>query len=112
VTGQIYAIRWSNPYTEPPEGQPRELARMVVPRGERPVELLAQLDVLGLGSGWGLHFFGNTDDKPPRRLPPSSRASIRRKRLEARMRRNNPLFADAAIEAALAANPAYYFEGL
>jgi hypothetical protein len=48
------------------------------------------------------------DLKPTRELSLASKQSIRRKRLEARIKANYPLFAEDMIREAIAAKPEYY----
>lgn len=100
-----WTLEWNNPKTNPPEGQPRILVDVTLPRGEKPASLNAQWKP---GTGYGIHFYGAVSLKPPRTLSESAKQSIRRKALARRMRTKNPLFADTAIAAAIAANPTYY----
>jgi len=100
-----WTLRWGNPYTRPPEGQPLVLGSVVLPRGESWEPHLAHLHTLG--DGYAIHF-QLEQAAPPRRLSEATKQSIRRKSLERRLRAKNPLFADAEIAAALAKNPDYY----
>ena len=108
----LFAIQWSNPYTNPPEGMPRELiaitrmqesTRDIPPEIQRVIETVARP-----GSGWGLSIGIDEDARPKRRLSPQTRASIRRKSLERRVRKKAPLLADSIIADEIAANPNYF----
>ncbi len=107
-----FAIKWSNPYTNPPEGMPREL--MAITRVQQstrdiPTEITQALETVALpGSGWTLFVDIDDDARPRRRLSPQAKASIRRKSLERRVRKTAPLFADRIIADELAANPKYF----
>ena len=107
-----FAIRWSNPYTNPPEGMPREL--MTVTRTQEstrdiPQEILEMLATVARpGSGWGLYIGIDEDTRPRRRLSLKAKGSIRRKSLERRVRKKAPLFADRIIAEELASNPRYF----
>lgn len=107
-----FAIKWGNPYTNPPEGTPRELiaiTRMQESTWAIPQEIGQMLEtVVQPGSGWGLFVGVNEDVRPRRRLSLQAKASIRRKSLEGRVRKAAPLFADHIIAAELAANPNYF----
>ena len=86
-----FAIKWGNPYTNPPEGMPRELmeiTRMQESTRDIPPEILQALETVARpGSGWGLFVGIDEDARPRRRLSLRSKASIRRKSLERRVRR-------------------------
>jgi hypothetical protein len=98
-----WALCWSNPYTHPPEGRPRELASEVLPRGQKP----AFMNDWKPGTGYAV-CCGPAVVEAPRRLSIEAKQSMRRKLLARRMRAKNPMFADAAIAAALEAKPDYY----
>jgi len=108
----LYRLAWGNPYTQPPDNLPRVVATEIGRRGPDGFPGIAALCAasprFGLGSGYSVHFYGAIDEKPPRRLSGEARQSIRRKALRRRQERNNPLFAEVAIEAAQARNPEYY----
>ena len=86
-----FAIKWGNPYTNPPEGMPRELmeiTRMQESTRDIPPEILQALETVARpGSGWGLFVGIDEDARPRRRLSLQAKASIRRKSLEPRVRR-------------------------
>src|SRR5437868_15397482 len=96
-----FAIRWGNPYTNPPEGMPRELmaiTRMQVSTRDIPPEIQQLLEnVARPGSGWGLTVGIDEDARPKRRLSPQTRASIRRKSLERRGRKRASLWAASIV---------------
>jgi hypothetical protein len=107
-----FAIRWGNPYTDPPDGMARELialTRMQESTRDVPSEILAMLDgVARPGSGWSLCVGIDEVVRPKRRLSAKAKGSIRRKALERRIRKKAPLFADRFISDELAANPDYF----
>jgi hypothetical protein len=107
-----FAIKWSNPYTNPPEGMPRELmaiTRLQESTRDIPAEITQALETVARpGTGWSLFVGIDQDARPRRRLSPQAKASIRRKSLERRIRRVAPLFADGIIADELAANPKYF----
>jgi hypothetical protein len=107
----LFAIKWGNPYTNPPEGMPRELiavTRMQESTRDIPPEIIKALQVARPGSGWALCIGIDEDARPKRRLSLQAKGNIRRKALERRVRKKAPLFADHIIAAALAANPRYF----
>lgn len=110
-----FAIQWGNPYTNPPEGMPRELITMTrIQESTRdiPLEILQALDTVAMpGSGWSLFVGIDEDARTKRRLSPQAKASIRRKFLERRVRKMAPLFADRIIADEVAANPDYFNVG-
>ncbi len=107
-----FAIRWGNPYTNPPEGMPRELiamTRMQESTRDIPPEIVELLETVARPeSGWGLFVGIDEEARPKRRLSPKAKASIRRKSLERRVRKAAPLFADRIIADELAAKPNYF----
>jgi len=107
-----FAIRWGNPYTNPPEGMPRELiaiTRLQESTRDIPLEIEQMLETIARpGSGWAVAVGIDEDAMPKRRLSPQARGSIRRKSLERRIRKKAPLFADRIIADELAASPNYF----
>ena len=108
----LFAIKWGNPYTNPPEGMPRELiaiTRMQESTRNIPPEIVEALETVARpGSGWALCIGIDEDARPKRRLSLQAKGSIRRKALERRVRKKAPLFADHIIAAELAANARYF----
>ena len=107
-----FSIKWGNPYTNPPEGMPRELmsiTRVQQSTRDIPAEITQALEkVARPGSRWSVFVGIDEDARPRRRLSPQAKASIRRKSRERRIRRVAPLFADRIIADELAANPKYF----
>ncbi len=107
-----FAINWGNPYTNPPEGMPRELiaiTRMQESTRDIPPEIQQLLETVGRpGSGWGLTVGIDEDARPRRRLSLQAKGVIRRKSLGRRVRKKAPLFADRIIADEIAANPKYF----
>ncbi len=108
----LFTIKWSNPYTNPPEGMSRELiaiTRMQESTRDIPPEIKQLLETVVLpGSGWSLCVGIDEDARRRRRLSMKAKGSIRRKTLERRVRKAAPLFADRIIADELAANPNYF----
>src|SRR6266568_8926956 len=80
-----FSIRWGNPYTNPPEGMPRELmavTRLQESTRDIPPEIQEALETLARpGSGWSLFVGVDEDARPRRRLSPQAKGRIRRKSL-------------------------------
>jgi hypothetical protein len=111
-----WSVRWSNPYTVAPDGLPQILMQGVMAPGVKRWSsryvpgcckmLIEQFQAQGIYS-YSLYVDAH-DIKPTRALSLKAKQSIRRKRLEARIRTKYPLFADAMIAEALAAKSDYY----
>ena len=109
VLGHLYRIEWSNPYTEPPAGQPRILAEIYVtsPRAALvPPELAAMHRI---GSGYGISI--RAISQPPVERSPEAKAATRRRLLQRRIVNRYPLLADDMIADAIAQKPDYYLDG-
>jgi very-short-patch-repair endonuclease len=93
----LITVEWRNPYTlmpsSPGGGAP-----------PTPPEMLALWKPVG---GYCITFT-LLPCKPPRRLSAAAKFSIRRKRLEARVQRHCPLFAEEMIAEAMHKRPDYY----
>lgn len=104
-----YALRWSNPYTTPPNGGPLELASVRVPAGSRtPPEIEA---LWRPGAGYAVCIdFEDCSYEPAagRRWTAERKGKVRVKRLESRIAKAFPLFADELIQRELEARPDYY----
>ena len=98
-----YSIEWSNPYTEPPCGD-RVLSTVDLPDGSECPKWMK--DSLQPGSGYSL--FVRFQEPEPRRLSKEGLASVRRKRLRARLDKSAPLFADELFDQEIERNPSYY----
>lgn len=103
-----WSLTWRNPYTQPPEGQPRTLKAMLVTRGEKCPQEIIDLHVPGGGYcvAWSL-----VTQKPIRRWSPEAKAATRRRNLRKRLEKKVPLFADMFEEIELAARPDYFASG-
>jgi hypothetical protein len=108
----LFAIKWGNPYTNPPEGMPRELiaiTRVQESTRDIPPEITEALETVAQpGTGWALCIGIDEDGRPKRRLSLQAKGSIRRKALERRVRKKAPLFADRIIADELVANASYF----
>ena len=103
-----WEARWSNPYTAPPDGQPRIRATTQTPytagSSRTPPEIAAAAPI---GSGYCVAV-SVTDDQPPRRFSQAAKARIRRRNLERRIQRRAPLFAAELLQAELDRRPEYF----
>lgn len=108
----IYSVQWGNPNTNPPNGQPRVLGQKIVSVPEKcgappcPEEI-RKLHVLG--SGYAVYC--DAVQKPIKHWSNERLFAYRRKRLEKRVRKKYPLFAEQMIADALQAKPDYYGVG-
>ena len=107
-TGHVWQVQWSNPYTSPPDGMPRLLAEMFVPRDGADSDSRCPLEISSFHRPKGYTVYATAIRPPLRPLPPERLARLRRQRLERRERAKRPLFADEFIEQALALKPDYY----
>jgi hypothetical protein len=110
VLGSVWSLRWSNPYTTPPDGMPRVRAEVFFPVGHPnygwggcPAELS---DLHVLGSGWVIAWCAV--DAPIKPLSQQALGAVRRKRLARSVRAKYPLLAEQIIEEELAKRPHYY----
>lgn len=106
----IYSLCWSNPYTEPPNGQPKVLAQMTVisnsDKGGAPCCPAEVLNLWVAGSGYAIYC--DYVHLPIQHWSPERTFAYRRKRLEARIRKKYPLFAEQMIAESIQAKPEYY----
>jgi hypothetical protein len=97
-----YSLRWSNPHTQPTG--PYELAQALVPAGsDTPAEIRA-LWQPGMGYAICIDF----DDIPIKKWSAERKGKARRTRLDSRLQKVAPLFADEFRTRELAARPAYF----
>jgi len=119
-----YTVQWGNPYTEPPEGLSRVLARVQVPapRGAGAPDVPAEIErvwseanaafAANLPSGtpamWPWDIYVSVINPAQRQASDEARFRRRRQNLVRRMRRRYPLFAEQMIREALERKPEYY----
>ena len=119
-----YSVRWGNPYTEPPDGMPRVLMTVSVPPNpggsapgipdeiERVWREANAAFVASLPPGepprWPWSVCVGDILPPPRQISDEARFRLRRKRLERRMLRRYPLFAEQFMREQLCRKPGYY----
>jgi hypothetical protein len=104
--GAVWKIQWSNPYTNPPEGQERVITKKFVwYESEFYNRCPSEFSTFNF-PGYGL--FWSAVMKPSKQLPESTLKSIRRKRLERRVENKYPLFADEFIQEELESKSEYY----
>lgn len=112
--GFIWALTWSNPYTDPPPGWPRTVAEIFIPSahpGEgarRSVEISAAHRELIAAGQTGYVVTCTALMPASKQLPPETLASVRQQRLARRMQKQAPLLAGELIRDELAAKPDYY----
>lgn len=104
-----WQIQWSNPYTEPPHGQPR--VRMSVTRATphahpAPAVIDRAIAIIGFGRGWCVSC-GPTMPAG-RKLSPEAKGKMRRRNLERRVQKAAPLFATDLIQIEMAKQSEYY----
>jgi hypothetical protein len=107
--GWTWQIKWGNPYTEPPYGQPRVRYSVTRPvKSAHPVPAIIDraLRIIGLGQGWCLSCGPQMPE--PKRLSPEAKGKMRRRNLERRMEKTAPMFASDLIQIELQTNPEYY----
>jgi len=119
-----YTVQWGNPYTEPPDGLPRLLARVQVSasRGAGAPSVPAEIDrvwseanaafVASLPPGtpvkWPWSVYVSVTEQARRQVSDEARFRRRRQNLVRRIRRRYPLFAEQMIREALERKPEYY----
>jgi hypothetical protein len=113
--GFLLRVEWNHQYTEPPNGWPRLLAEMYVPKedynalhGKMP-ESIASFP-RPLGCGYSLHV--QAIHTPIKSRSKEMLMATRQKLLAKRMTRKYPLFAAAFAAQEVARKPAYYIEGI
>ncbi len=99
-----WTLEWSNPYTNPPDGQPRVLLEEILSRGQEPQEIKKQHI---LGSPYGVHFRPMAT-KQPRQLSIEAKQGIRRKAAVRRIQKAAPLFAASLIAETMNKQPEYF----
>lgn len=109
IIGCVWRVVWGDPYTDPPSGNDRMLVEVFEPVGshywsKRPPEIEAAYP--GVGHGYVISWTYVSD--PIRQLSREALASVRRKRLERRVRQKYPLLAEQIISEELAKKPDYY----
>lgn len=104
----IFELRWGNPYTEPPNGQPRVLISITREQtsGHPFPEEILNHPMNVPGNGYSLS--ARVDPVPQRRLSEAAKGSLRLKSLERRVLKQAPLFAADIIAEQVAKNPDYY----
>ena len=106
----IYSVRWSNPYTSPPDGRPRTLLKVETDQTQPPQTVLDRIDEEGgPGCGWALYCEVTLSEPDPKRKWSKERkAETRRSNLRRRIQKKHPLFFFEIYLQELAARPAYF----
>lgn len=107
MIGAIWALRWSNPYTSPPDGR-RVIKELFFPIDHPylrvcPPELQA---IYIPGNGYSVCWTPVVTS--PKRLPEDKLALVRQKRLRRRMEKRYPLLAEQFIEEEMKKRPKFY----
>jgi len=93
-------LKWNNPYTNPPDGMPHILERMIVDGPHITDEVVQKMTEnhpnYKLGCGYSLHLL--PPDKPVNRWTEEQKAKARLTRRRNYIKHNFPLFADEFIE--------------
>jgi hypothetical protein len=106
MIGSVWSVNWNNPYTNPPEGQPRVLAERFYPMGHACLRNSPpELDAMRRP---GYAIYWAAVNSLPRQLSQDKLAVTRQKRLRRRMEQKYPLFADWMIEQELLKKPSFY----
>ena len=103
-----WSIRWSNPYTKPPDGQPEVLlsvTRAAASGADTPREIS---EAYRIGTGYAIFCCLAEPPVPKRRLSPAAKQKLRRARLRRRLDKRAPLYADELYAEELRAHPDYY----
>ena len=110
-----FRIAWGNPYTSPPDGQPRVLmsvTRLQIGGHPVPEEISRMKEQLGYGTGWCICISLDPDymeqERQKRTLSPEQKANRRRQNLRRAAEKAVPLFSEQAIERTMSSNPEYY----
>lgn len=106
--GAVWTLQWSNPYTDPPKGQKRVIAEKFVKYGDSFYNQIPPEFEADKTPGYSVYW--SAVMKPSKQLPEKSLKSIRRKRLQSRVEKKYPLFADQFLEDEIKNKPDY-FEG-
>jgi hypothetical protein len=105
--GVLIELRWSNPYTQPPNGV-RILAEIYRPyddpEARKPPDVFDELHTLGDGYS---HIYSFISPRI-KELPPDKLASVRKKRIARRVQKKYPMFAEQFLAEEIAKNPEYY----
>ena len=107
-------LKWRNPYTEPPDNQPRiifdEVLDDVAYRAGK-IPAVAELEKRFLpGCGFAWHW-SLAHTKPRRSWSKKTKAKQRRRNLKKRLQRQIPLFWQDAYQQELNNRPGYYKQG-
>lgn len=102
---------WGNPYTTPPDGQPRIAKAVLCEHTKRPyppeIAKLLALPEYRPGSGWTVGY-ECIEQRPIRRWSQAAKARVRKGNLRKRIEKKFPLFAEDFIAAEIASRPNYY----
>ncbi len=109
----LFRLSWGNPNTEPPAGRPRILAEIAsAVRHPCPPEFEAACQRLHtLGDGYWVSFGMLEPRRKNREWSRERKAACRRQKLEQRIKRKYPLFADQLIQEEIAKKPDYFDGG-
>jgi hypothetical protein len=103
-----WTIRWSNPYTKPPDGRPEVLlsvTRAAASGAHTPREIS---EAYTIGSGYAIFCCLAVQPTPSRKLSDAARRKRRRTLLRRRLETRTPLYAEKLYAEELSANPDYY----
>jgi hypothetical protein len=111
---RVFSVRWSNPYTEPPNGLPRVLWEFTseydrpLPKQEAKIEAILARAPLGYCRSIG--FRDQAEERGKRRWSEERKIKNRCRLLENRLRKqfSIPELYEEALQVALVKNPAYF----
>jgi hypothetical protein len=106
----IWQVRWSNPYTQPPEGR-QVLAEVVIPDWPNAPDKRCPAELTELSwqhPGYGIHWTDRWHNKPDRSWSKARKGEARRRNLRKRIEAKWPMFAEMMIAEEMARYPSYY----
>ena len=101
-----YSIRWGNPYTNPPDDQPRCLLEEWTDVNVCPPAIQELKERLGYGSDWVICFSWAIKEGTKWSLEAKQR--VRRSRLRKRLEKKWPMFADQFFQEVIQRKPDHY----
>ncbi len=104
----VWFIGWANPFTQPPDGQPKVLLRVTRQQssGANLPEEIANFPTIG--TGYAIHCYCEDALIPKHQMSEATKQKIRRRNLKRRLEKRFPLFATELYNEALSAKPDYY----
>jgi hypothetical protein len=102
----VWTLCWGNPYTQPPNGEPRTLAIQVTTNAS--VNPSALLLLKTPGDGYAVYCTPMLVPPSRRKLSDEAKQKIQRRNLERRIEAKAPLFKPQLLRQELESNPSYF----